>query len=366
MAYTFDAPEAPSTKGAQYYEMFGHRAIISDGWKAVTRHTKGVPFDDDVWELYHLDQDRSECHDLAATHPDKLTELVDRWWVEAEDQGVLPLDDRSIELFFTRFRDNSPHPVSRHYEYFPPIAPMPSQVSPGLGGRGFDMVASIDRTRGQGGVLFATGTENSGISFFVQDDRLVLDYNSFNDHTVLVSDADVPAGHSDVAVEFRRVGAGATARLLIDGAPSGEAEVPFAMHIISSVGPSVGYDHGSPVSGRYSGHFPFEGTLHKVTVDVVRKAPSDDDAAARRARRHVPAVGTGEAATPQAVNRADAPALTSMTAPVMWRAPSEHRKTTAEVISSASNHGTGWTCSVVMTSATSSRVGCSRSDRIRL
>ena len=72
MAYTFDAPAAPSTKGAQYYEMFGHRAIISDGWKAVTRHTKGVPFDDDVWELYHLDQDRSECHDLAATHPDKL------------------------------------------------------------------------------------------------------------------------------------------------------------------------------------------------------------------------------------------------------------------------------------------------------
>ena len=36
------------------------------------------------------------------------------------------------------------------------------------------------------------------------------------------------------------------------------------MHIISSVGPSVGYDHGSPVSDRYRGHFPFEGTLDKV------------------------------------------------------------------------------------------------------
>ena len=56
------------------------------------------------------------------------------------------------------------------------------------------------------------------------------------------------------------------------------------MHIISSVGPSVGYDHGSPVSQLYSGHFPFEGTLHKVTIDVVRKALSDDDAvAAQRA-----------------------------------------------------------------------------------
>ena len=280
MAYTFDDPGLPTTKGAQYYEMFGHRAIIWDGWKAVTRHVKGVPFDDDVWELYHLDADRSECHDLAPDHPDKLAELVDRWWVEAEDQGVLPLDDRNIELFFTRFRDNSPHPTSRHYEYYPPMAPLPSQVSPSLGGRGFDMSASIERRRGEGGVLFATGTENSGISFFVQDDRLVLDYNSFNDHTVLVSDVEVPAGPSVVSVEFRRTGASATARLLVDGTRCGDAEVPFAMHIISSVGPSVGYDHGSPVSGRYSGHFPFEGTLHKLTVDVVRAAPAPNAAAA--------------------------------------------------------------------------------------
>lgn len=138
----------------------------------------------------------------------------------------------------------------------------------------------IDRRRGDGGVLFATGTENSGISFFVQDDRLILDYNSFDDHTVLVSDTEVPVGSSVVAVEFRRTGASATARLSIDGTPCGSADVPFAMHIISSVGPSVGYDHGSPVSRRYSGHFPFEGTLHKVTVDVVRKATSADAAAA--------------------------------------------------------------------------------------
>lgn len=280
MAYTFDAPEAPTNKGAQYYEMFGHRAIIWDGWKAVTRHDKGVPFDDDTWELYHLDVDRSECHDLAAELPDKLDELIARWWVEAEDQGVLPLDDRNIELFSSRFRDNSPHPTSRHYEYHPPMAPMPSQVSPALGGRGFGMSATIDRRRGEGGVLFATGTENSGLSFFIQDDRLVFDYNSFDDHTILVSDTEVPEGGSVVTVEFRRTGPGAVARLLIDGAPCAEAEVPFAMHIISSVGPSVGYDHGSPVSQRYRGPFPFEGTLHKVVVDIVRRAPSPEAAQA--------------------------------------------------------------------------------------
>ena len=185
MSYTFDRPDAPTTKRPQYYEMFGHRAIVADGWKAVTRHTAGVPFDDDTWELYHYDIDRSECHDLAAAMPDKLAELVALWWEEAEDQGVLPLDDRSIELFFTRYRDNSVHPTDRRYTYYPPMAPLPAQVAPGMGGRGFDLAATIDRPAGAGGVLFATGTENSGLSVFVQDDRLVFDYNCFNDHHVV-------------------------------------------------------------------------------------------------------------------------------------------------------------------------------------
>ena len=277
MRYTFDDPDAPTTKRAQYYEMFGHRAIVADGWKAVTRHTAGTPFDEDTWELYHYDVDRSECHDLAAEHPEKLAELVALWWEEAEDQGVLPLDDRSIELFFTRYRDRSVHPTDRRYTYYPPMAPLPAQVAPGMGGKGFDLAATIDRPAGAGGVLFATGTENSGLSVFVQGDRLVFDYNCFNDHHVVESGVEVPVGTSVVGVRFRREGAGATAVLYVDGVACGDLALPFAMHIISSVGPSVGYDHGSPVSERYSGHFPFEGTLHKVDIAVVHRGAESSD-----------------------------------------------------------------------------------------
>jgi arylsulfatase len=271
MRYTFDAPGAPTTKLEQYYEMFGHRAIVADGWKAVTRHTPGVPFDDDVWELYHYDVDRSECEDLAATMPDKLAELVTRWWEVAEDQDVLPLDDRSIELFSTRYRDRSVHPLDRHYSYYPPMGPLPAQVAPAMGGRGFDLTASVDRPAGAQGVLFATGTQNSGLSLFVQGDRLVFDYNCFDDHHVLESAVEVPEGPSVLGLHFRREGSAGRAALSIDGVPCGELVVPFAMHIISSVGPSVGYDHGSAVSGRYRGPFPFEGTLHRVDVDVVHR-----------------------------------------------------------------------------------------------
>jgi arylsulfatase A-like enzyme len=41
----------------QYFEMFGHRGLWSDGWKAVSYHPPGTAFEDDVWELYHLDTD---------------------------------------------------------------------------------------------------------------------------------------------------------------------------------------------------------------------------------------------------------------------------------------------------------------------
>ncbi|MEO6987872.1 MAG: arylsulfatase, partial [Aquihabitans sp.] len=280
MAYTFDDAEAPTRKGPQYFEMFGHRAIHADGWKAVTRHQSGVAFDDDTWELYHLAEDRSECNDLAATHPEKLQELVALWWQEAETHGVLPLDDRTIELFGTRFRDRSPHPVSRHYTYRPPMTPLPGQVAPALGGRNWELTATVDRPAGSNGVLYASGTENSGLSVFVQDDHLVFDYNCFGDHQVAMSDRPVPVGSSTIGVQFHKDGQGAVATLVIDGRPAGAVDIPFAMFMMSSIGPSIGFDHGSAVSDRYEAPFPFSGDLQRVDIQLLGRRPADESTAA--------------------------------------------------------------------------------------
>ncbi len=75
MRYSFDAADAPTTKERQYYAMLGTRGIWEDGWKAVTVHgpTSGIGhFDEDVWQLFHTDEDRAEAHDLADQHPEKL------------------------------------------------------------------------------------------------------------------------------------------------------------------------------------------------------------------------------------------------------------------------------------------------------
>ena len=44
--------------------------------------------------------------------------------------------------------------------------------------------------------------------------------------------------------------------------------------MMSSVGPSVGYDHGSAVSTRYEAPFPFTGTLHEVVIQLCRRRTS--------------------------------------------------------------------------------------------
>jgi arylsulfatase len=285
LAYCIGDASAPERKSVQYFENAGHRAIYSDGWKAVTRHVPGTDYDDDVWELYRYREDRSECRDLAAEEPDRLASLVDLWWIEAAEHGVLPLDDRGVQLFAARFDDHSPHRTDRRYVYHPPMTRICSATAAGIGGRSFDIDATIERDADQGGVLYAMGTENAGLSLFVQGGRLVFDYNFFGEHLVVESTAEVPTGSSTVGVRFRRAKKDARATLVIDGAEQGDLYIPRFMRIMSSVGASVGRDEGSPVSDRYRDEFPFEGRLDRVVIRLVEHRADHEAEAAEVAAR---------------------------------------------------------------------------------
>ncbi len=76
--------------------------------------------------------------------------------------------------------------------------------------------------------------------------------------------------------------------LVVDGQPAGRAPLDPFMRMISSVGPSVAHDHGSPVSARYAAPFPFEGTLHEVEIQVLTRQDAearDAEAAAELSRQ---------------------------------------------------------------------------------
>ena len=124
--------------------MFGHRGIWADGWKAVTYHEPDTSWDADDWELYHLDSDFSECHDLAEKHPEKLRELIDLWWAEAGRNGVLPLDDRRAELWRPTNGWSDPR-NRRRYVYKPPFEEIRLSTAPSLGNRTILVTAAIER-----------------------------------------------------------------------------------------------------------------------------------------------------------------------------------------------------------------------------
>ena len=275
MGYTFDAPDAATTKRVQYFEMFGHRGIWADGWKAVTYHRIGKPFDDDVWELYHVDEDFSECRDLASSHPEKLEEMIQLWWSEAKEHGVLPLDDDVTGIAFRARRPGTAH-ARTSYCYLPPMSRLPNEAAPAIAGRSWQMRATIDRPNGdESGVLVAWGTSNTGLTWYLDGDEIVFDYNLFGAHYEARSPAP-SAGASVARVEFVRNDDGALITVGADGGPDGSVQVPYVLRFIGMSGMDVGRDAGSPVSPAYEGPFPFSGGFSQLDIEVTEElAPSE-------------------------------------------------------------------------------------------
>ncbi len=264
--YAVDDPDAATTRTVQYFEMNGHRGIVEDGWKAVTRRNPLARDAEDVWELYYLPDDFSECNDLAETETEKLSHLQELWWQEMELNGGLPFDLGIVGPGASR-RPHTPH-QSRRYRYVPPVSHIPAGAGPRVAARSFTITATVTRAQGEDGVLLSNGGQNSGYAFFVQDDKLCFDYNAFGDHTLVISDVPIPADASTLSARFERVGNAGSIEVRIDGDPCGSAEVPWAMGVISLLGTDVGRGTHSPVSTAYDGPFPFSGALHELVTEV--------------------------------------------------------------------------------------------------
>lgn len=273
MRQTLERPDAATRERTQYFETVGHRAIWKDGWKAVAFHQRGTDFASDRWELYHVDEDFSEAHDLADQHPDKLRELIEAWWAEARRNKVLPLDDRGFaERANVKFRPHSPR-ARRRFVYLNGMQHVGNGAAPPVAGRSFEIRAVVHRPRGsEDGVLIAHGSWNSGYCLMIEDGDLVYDFNYYTHHRILRSTRPVPAGTSELRMRFDidSVGTGGTATLFIDGRPTGEMRLDETFeYFVSFQGIDVGADRLSPVRKDGVGEFPFEGGLGQVVVELL-------------------------------------------------------------------------------------------------
>jgi arylsulfatase len=276
-------PAARVVRGAQYFEMLGHRGLWQDGWKAVTRHRPGTPFDEDQWELYHLDEDFSEFDDLAQAQPERLKSMVDLWWREAESHGVLPLDDRNAIALFAASR-RADLPTSRNrFAYFPPVSHIVSDACPPVA-RGWRMIVDVDHPATEGdGALVARGNRNSGFVLYVKAGRVCFDYNAFHDHTLLTARAPLAPGRRAIELAVtRRPDGGGDIALAVDGVAVGDGVIPRLIFMISSIGMDIGRSL-SPVSNAYAEPFAYPGKIHSVTFEVPERALASEAAAHVRA-----------------------------------------------------------------------------------
>lgn len=275
MSYSFAQAEAPTTRTTQHFEMFAHRGLWHRGWKAVAYHERGTPYDADVWELYHLDADWSECHDLALERPEKLTELKERFWAEAGRFGVLPLDDRGYALRARVPRPGSPR-ARKRFTYLPGMAHLPMAVAPPTMNRAHAITAHLAEPVGRHeGVLVALGGVSSGYVLYLKAGHLCYEYNYVGTRYRIRSAQPVPADATEFRFIFDKTGERrGIGRLLVGTCEVGCTEFPAVLPYFHGWhGLDIGRDALSPVSADYDGEFAFTGVLERIVFDL---AESED------------------------------------------------------------------------------------------
>ena len=313
-AYTFDSPDAEERHTVQYFEMYGSRAIYKDGWWACTKLDK-LPWDfgpetlarfgpggswnpdDDVWELYHLPDDFSQARDVAADHPDKVAELTELFWSEAERNRVLPL----LGGFAAFFGILPPMPTQTRFTFAGDVQNIQTTMIPRIYGRSYAIEADVHVPEGGAqGVLVAFADFIGGFALWVDENGLLnhtyqyLGVDTYRQTSV----EPIPSGDVTLKMLFEAdeatPGTGGHVSLWAGDRQIGEGELPRTVSLIFTTyaGMDIGRDNGGVVDLAYEDRAPyaFTGTVRKVVFDLAPRALEEElalhEAASRAALAH--------------------------------------------------------------------------------
>jgi arylsulfatase len=291
-AYTLEDPQAAERHTVQYFEMYGSRAIYKDGWWACARLDKlpwdfspatlarfkpgsGYSPDNDPWELYYLPDDFSQAKDIAAEHPDKLAELKELFWQEAERNRALPLLG-GMAAFFGIL---PPMPTVTRFNFAGDVQNVSTTVIPRIYGRSYAIEAELEVPEsGAEGVLCAFADFIGGFSLWVDEKgHLIHTYQFLGVDTYKqVSTEPIPTGAVTVKMLFEidepKPGAGGKVTLWANDKQIGEGTMPHsvAMLFTTYAAMDMGRDNGGVVDLAYEDKAPyaFTGKLKKVVFDL--------------------------------------------------------------------------------------------------
>jgi arylsulfatase len=284
-AYSIDDKAAEGRHRVQYFEIMASRSIYEDGWMASTTGPRlpwvpGAPPgiatwtpDDDVWELYNLEADWSQAHDLAAEHPEKVAQLKELFAIEAAKNDVLPIGGGLwIPVYHPEDRISVPY---TEWEMSGDTVRVPEFCAPALGNK--PNTVTIEATVGEkaNGVLYKLGGAGGGLTAFVADGILTYEYNLFIvQRTVITANQPLPAGKATIEIETSYVepkpGGSLNVVLKVNGAEVGSGTVPVSAPLLFSANDclDIGRAYGGAVSRAYADRMPFafDGEIERVHI----------------------------------------------------------------------------------------------------
>jgi arylsulfatase len=314
--YTFDDANAEERHTVQYFEVIGSRAIYKDGWWACARLDKapwdfspetlgrfgpgsGWNPDEDEWELYYLPDDFSQARNLATENPEKVAELKELFWQEAERNRVLPLLG-SICVFFGIL---PPMPTVTRYTFAGDVQNIQKGLVPRIAGRSYAIEAELEVPDGGAeGVVLANADFIGGFGLWVDEKgRLNHTYSFLGVESYRqTSTKPLPSGEVKVKMLFeadeQKPGSGGDVTLWANGEQIGEGRIERTapMILTSYAGMDVSRDNGLVVDLAYEDKapYPFTGTVKNVVFDL-KPATSHDDAQALHEHESIHAVAHG-------------------------------------------------------------------------
>ncbi len=283
-AFSFDDGGAPDRHTTQYFEIFGNRGIYDKGWTASTRHSipwlmaENPPLEDDVWELYHVDEDFSQANNLADSNPEKLQELQALFDREAIANHVYPIDDRRAERFNAEIAGRADIMGDRtSLTLYEGMTGIMENVFINNKTKNYTIVSEVElRNANTNGVIISQAGRFGGWSLYMKDGKVHHDYNFFGlEHTNIASTKAVGAGRHQVKYEFIidevKPGSGGKCILYVDDVKVAEGQIPRTQPFVYSgdEGVDVGTDNETNVTDDYKeGDNKFTGKIIKVTVNI--------------------------------------------------------------------------------------------------
>jgi arylsulfatase A-like enzyme len=220
-AYTFDAKNAkvPTRHKTQYFEMMGQWALYDDGWFLSTQVNRAPweafgaantdPLNNQVLELFNLNQDFNQTTNLAASNPQKVKEMKQKFIAEAKKYQVFPLD-ASVGARIVAPRPNITAGRSE-FVYTRPMIGLPQGDSPSLLDASYTITADIEVPQGGAeGMILTSGGRFSGYGFYLLKGKPVFLWNLVDLERIKWEGADaLPPGRHTVVFDFKYEGIGA-------------------------------------------------------------------------------------------------------------------------------------------------------------